>query len=245
MRIVVLDGYTLNPGDNPWDPVAALGELTVYDRTPAEQIVQRGGRAEVILTNKTAAGRVRAGPARAIKFHLRPGDRLQRRRPGCRPASRHRGLERPGVRHRQRGRARLRPAAGPVPSRGALRPPGAARASGAAAGSFAFGTRRPGNWPASGWGSSASGGSAAGWPRWPGRSAWKCSSMIPRWTAAGDCPDFCGRRPRKWDCPLRQPARVYLRVAGRRLCPRRRGLAALPVDRRRTRALSTAPCSRR
>ncbi len=53
MRIVVLDGYTLNPGDNPWDPVAALGELTVYDRTPAEQIVQRGGLAEVILTNKT------------------------------------------------------------------------------------------------------------------------------------------------------------------------------------------------
>lgn len=31
MKIVVLDGYTLNPGDNPWDPLAALGDLTVYD----------------------------------------------------------------------------------------------------------------------------------------------------------------------------------------------------------------------
>jgi len=53
LKIVVLDGYTLNPGDNPWDPVAALGELTVYDRTPADAIIQRAARAEVVLTNKT------------------------------------------------------------------------------------------------------------------------------------------------------------------------------------------------
>lgn len=53
MRIVVLDGYTLNPGDNPWDDVAALGELTVYERTPAEQIIERAKDAEIILTNKT------------------------------------------------------------------------------------------------------------------------------------------------------------------------------------------------
>ena len=39
MKIVVLDGYTLNPGDNPWDPLAALGELTVYDRTIMPAIV--------------------------------------------------------------------------------------------------------------------------------------------------------------------------------------------------------------
>lgn len=54
MRIVVLDGYTLNPGDNPWDEVAQLGDLTVHDRTPEEQIVERIREAEVILTNKTA-----------------------------------------------------------------------------------------------------------------------------------------------------------------------------------------------
>ena len=53
MEIVVLDGYTLNPGDNPWNPVEASGELTVYDRTPVDQIVDRVGRAEIVLINKT------------------------------------------------------------------------------------------------------------------------------------------------------------------------------------------------
>ena len=53
MQIIVLDGYALNPGDNPWDPVAALGELTVYDRTPSDQVVARAGGAEIVLTNKT------------------------------------------------------------------------------------------------------------------------------------------------------------------------------------------------
>jgi glycerate dehydrogenase len=53
MKIVVLDGATLNPGDNPWDEVAALGELTVYARTPGEEIIERGRDAEVVLTNKT------------------------------------------------------------------------------------------------------------------------------------------------------------------------------------------------
>ena len=53
MKIVVLDGYTLNPGDCPWDPVEKLGELTVYDRTEADQIVPRAAEAEILLTNKT------------------------------------------------------------------------------------------------------------------------------------------------------------------------------------------------
>jgi glycerate dehydrogenase len=53
MKIVVLDGYTVNPGDNPWTELARLGELTVYDRTPAGQIVERARDAEVVLTNKT------------------------------------------------------------------------------------------------------------------------------------------------------------------------------------------------
>lgn len=53
MKIVVLDGFTLNPGDNPWDEVAALGDFTVYDRTPADQIVERAQGAEIVLTNKT------------------------------------------------------------------------------------------------------------------------------------------------------------------------------------------------
>lgn len=53
MNLVVLDGYTLNPGDNPWNGVAAFGNLTVYDRTPREQIVERCQGAQIVLTNKT------------------------------------------------------------------------------------------------------------------------------------------------------------------------------------------------
>ena len=53
MRIVVLDGYTTNPGDCPWDAIAALGELTVYERTDAAQAISRAGGAEIVLTNKT------------------------------------------------------------------------------------------------------------------------------------------------------------------------------------------------
>jgi len=52
MKITVLDGHTLNPGDNPWSPIEALGELTVFDRTPADQIVGRAKDADIILTNK-------------------------------------------------------------------------------------------------------------------------------------------------------------------------------------------------
>jgi glycerate dehydrogenase len=53
MNIVVLDGHTLNPGDNPWTAVETLGSLTVYDRTPADLIVERARDAEIVLTNKT------------------------------------------------------------------------------------------------------------------------------------------------------------------------------------------------
>lgn len=52
-KIVVLDGYTLNPGDNPWDDLAQTGELEVYDRTPENKIVERARDAEIVLTNKT------------------------------------------------------------------------------------------------------------------------------------------------------------------------------------------------
>ncbi|PXA03037.1 glycerate dehydrogenase [Coraliomargarita sinensis] len=53
MKIVVLDGFTLNPGDNPWDGVEKLGEFSVYDRTPADKIVERCAGADIVLTNKT------------------------------------------------------------------------------------------------------------------------------------------------------------------------------------------------
>lgn len=53
MKIVILDGYTENPGDLSWKDIEALGELTVYDRTPADKIIERIGDAEVVFTNKT------------------------------------------------------------------------------------------------------------------------------------------------------------------------------------------------
>ncbi|MBQ8897476.1 MAG: D-2-hydroxyacid dehydrogenase [Clostridia bacterium] len=56
MKMTVLDGYALNPGDNPWDEIAALGELTVYDRTPRGLVVERSRGSTVLFTNKTPLG---------------------------------------------------------------------------------------------------------------------------------------------------------------------------------------------
>jgi len=53
MKIVILDGYTLNPGDLSWEGLSELGELTVYDRTPPELVIERIGDSELIFTNKT------------------------------------------------------------------------------------------------------------------------------------------------------------------------------------------------
>lgn len=53
MKIVILDGYALNPGDLSWECLNRFGDVTVYDRTPAELIIPRIGDAEIILLNKT------------------------------------------------------------------------------------------------------------------------------------------------------------------------------------------------
>ena len=53
MKIVVLDGHTLNPGDLSWNGLEALGDCTVYDRTPPGLVVGRAREAAVVLTNKT------------------------------------------------------------------------------------------------------------------------------------------------------------------------------------------------
>lgn len=50
--IVILDGYTINPGDNPWDPLEAVGNCTIYDRTPPELKLERARDAEIILLSK-------------------------------------------------------------------------------------------------------------------------------------------------------------------------------------------------
>ncbi len=52
MKIVVLDGYTVNPGDLSWEALEALGECTVYERTAPEELYTRAAEAEILLTNK-------------------------------------------------------------------------------------------------------------------------------------------------------------------------------------------------
>ena len=56
MKIIVLDGYGLNPGDLSWEAMASLGELTVYDRTADSELLQRAEGAEALITNKTVIG---------------------------------------------------------------------------------------------------------------------------------------------------------------------------------------------
>jgi glycerate dehydrogenase len=52
MHIVILDGYTLNPGDLDWAPLKNLGQITIYDRSRKDQIVERAKNAEIVLVNK-------------------------------------------------------------------------------------------------------------------------------------------------------------------------------------------------
>jgi len=58
-KIVCLDGYTLNPGDNPWDAVARLGEFECYDESKGglNQVIERAASANILLTNKTPISR--------------------------------------------------------------------------------------------------------------------------------------------------------------------------------------------
>lgn len=68
MKIVVLDGYTENPGDLSWGAFEELGELTVYDRTPEEEIVARIGSAEAVIVNKTPITRATLDACPGIRY---------------------------------------------------------------------------------------------------------------------------------------------------------------------------------
>ncbi len=57
MNIVILDGYTAQPGDLSWKELEDLGDVTVYDRTKPEETVARAAQAEIVLTNKVVIGR--------------------------------------------------------------------------------------------------------------------------------------------------------------------------------------------
>jgi len=68
MRIVVLDGYTLNPGDLSWEGLRRLGELTVYDRTPPPLIRERTAGADILFTNKTPLLRETLAELPGVKY---------------------------------------------------------------------------------------------------------------------------------------------------------------------------------
>ena len=52
MKIVVLDAYAINPGDLSWDGLKEFGEVEIFDRTPADKVIERASDAEIVLTNK-------------------------------------------------------------------------------------------------------------------------------------------------------------------------------------------------
>ena len=68
MKIVILDGYTENPGDLSWDGIAAFGELTVYERTKASEVAVRISDAELVFTNKTPVSRETIALCENIRF---------------------------------------------------------------------------------------------------------------------------------------------------------------------------------
>jgi glycerate dehydrogenase len=68
MKIVVLDGYTLNPGDLSWDGFEKYGKLKVYDRTPADKIMERISDCEIVYTNKTPLTKEIFDACPGIKF---------------------------------------------------------------------------------------------------------------------------------------------------------------------------------
>lgn len=68
MKIVVLDGHTLNPGDLSWDGLRALGDCTIHDNTPNDDVVRVAAGADVVLTNKVLVTRAALQQLPALRF---------------------------------------------------------------------------------------------------------------------------------------------------------------------------------
>src|SRR6266702_2089340 len=68
MNIVVLDGFTLNPGDLSCKDLESLGKCEIHDRTPPEKVVARANAAEIVLTNKTILTREQIGRLGKVKY---------------------------------------------------------------------------------------------------------------------------------------------------------------------------------
>ncbi len=68
MNIVILDGYTTNPGDLSWDRLKTFGELTVYERTHSSDTVERAKNADIVLTNKVILGKAEIEQLPRLKY---------------------------------------------------------------------------------------------------------------------------------------------------------------------------------
>lgn len=68
MKIVILDGYTLNPGDLSWDELKKLGDVVIHDRTPADKVVEHAEGAEIVFTNKTPIGEEALNQLSSLKY---------------------------------------------------------------------------------------------------------------------------------------------------------------------------------
>lgn len=68
MKIVILDGYSADPGDLSWEELEQMGELTVYDRTSPSETVQRAAEADIVLTNKVVIDREKIAQLPRLKY---------------------------------------------------------------------------------------------------------------------------------------------------------------------------------
>jgi glycerate dehydrogenase len=68
MKIVVLDGYTVNPGDMSWDELKKLGDVTVYDQTTPDKLIERAKDAEILLSNKVVLGEEEMAQLPQLKY---------------------------------------------------------------------------------------------------------------------------------------------------------------------------------
>ena len=68
MKIVILDGYSANPGDLSWKELEQMGEVTVYDRTSPSETIQRAADADIVLTNKVVLDREKIAQLPRLKY---------------------------------------------------------------------------------------------------------------------------------------------------------------------------------
>ena len=68
MKIVILDGYSADPGDLSWEELEQMGELTVYDRTSPSETVQRAADSDIVLTNKVVLDREKIAQLPRLKY---------------------------------------------------------------------------------------------------------------------------------------------------------------------------------